>query len=174
MREALRLLEADGLIEIRPGQGAFVKGLTAGEVREIYTARTLIEGYAAELAAQKASPADLKRLRQALHEVNEVARQEDYEATVMADFALHRLIWEISDHQVLFDILSRLEVQIRMFMAVQAPLFEHLYDSVRSHREVVEAIAAGDGAAARASIERHIAEAGTLTLRQLGQASEPA
>jgi GntR family transcriptional regulator of gluconate operon len=172
VREAFRLLEADGLIEIRSGQGAFVRGLTLDEVHEIYTARNLIEGYAAELAAQKANPADVKRLRQALEKVTEAARREDYAATIQADFGLHRLIWEIAGHGILYDVLARLEAQIRIFMVIQAPLFDHLYDSVESHHQVIEAIAAGDGAEAKVSIRQHIGEAGTLIVDKLRRAQE--
>jgi DNA-binding GntR family transcriptional regulator len=171
VRESFRLLEADGLIEIRPGQGAFVRRLTVDEVWEISTARSLIEGYVASLAAERATPGDVKRLRQALNRVDEAAQREDYEATVTADFDLHRLVWEISGHKVLYDILTRLEVQIRMFMAVQAPLFEHLYDSVRDHQAVVEAIASGNAEAAKVSIEQHIVEAGTLAISHWSKAN---
>ena len=100
VREAFQRLEANGLITIHPSQGAFVRGLSTDEVRDIYTARILIEGYMAELASQKASRADAKALRQAVAEVDEVARKEDYRATIDADFALHRLVWEIAGHHV--------------------------------------------------------------------------
>jgi DNA-binding GntR family transcriptional regulator len=169
VREAFRLLEADGLVEIRTSQGAFVIGPTAHQVEEIYTARCLIEGYVAGLAAQKATPADVERLRLALDTVMAAARRGDYEATVTADFAFHRLIWEIAGHEIINDMLTRLEGKIRMFMAVQAPLFDHLYDSVSSHSEVVDMIAKGDPEAAKASIQQHISEAGTLTLKKMRQ-----
>ena len=167
VREAFRLLEGAGLIEIRTSQGAFVVGPTATEVEEIYTARLVLEGYAAQLAAQRASAADVERLRQTLDAAIAAARREDYGATLDADFCFHRLIWEIAGHRIIYDILTRLEAQIRMFMAVQAPLFAHLYDSVSSHAEVIEMIAQGDPESAKASIQRHIDEAGRLTLSKM-------
>ena len=172
VREAFQRLEADGLIEIHANQGAFVRGLCADEVQEIYTARRLIEGYMAEIAAQKATPADAERLRQAVAEVDEVARKQDCQATIKADFALHHLIWEIAGHQILFHVLARLEVHIRMFMAVQAPLFDHLYDSVESHHQFVEAIIMGDAEAAKVSIQQHIEEASMLTIAKLSRTGE--
>jgi DNA-binding GntR family transcriptional regulator len=174
VREAIQRLEANGLITIHPSQGAFVRGLSADEVQDIYTARILIEGHMAELAAQRASRADAKALRQAVAKVDEVGHKEDYQATIEADFALHRLVWEIAEHPILFDVLTRLEDQIRMFMAVQAPLFEHLYDSVESHHQFVEAIIAGDADAAKTTIQQHIEEAGTLAVAKLSRAGEGA
>lgn len=172
LREAFRLLQAYGLVETRASQGVFVRDLTADEVREIYTARRLIEGYAASLAAQRATPEDIERLRRAMERADGAARKEDYQATIIADFDLHRLIWEISGHKVVYDILTRLEVQIRMFMVAQAPLFEDLYDSVRDHQRVIEAVAHGDAEAARAGIEQHIIEAGTLVISRIEQEQE--
>ena len=166
VREAFRLLEAEGLLEIRTSQGAFVCGLSTDQVREIYTARSLIEGYATELAAQNAMPADVERLRRAQAASIEAARREDYAATIEADFAFHRLIWEIAEHGILYDVLARLEVKIRMFMAAQAPAFDHLYDSVETHHQVIEAIAAGNAEAAKVGIQKHIDEAGMLAMRR--------
>lgn len=167
VREALQLLAADGLVDTRSKHGAFVKRLSAEEVWEVYTAREAIEGYVAALAAKRATRADVKRLEAAQENVLNLARNEDYSATVKADFELHRLIWEQSGHRLLCDILSRLEVQIRMFMAVQAPLFHHLYDSVEDHKNVVQAIAEGDADGARESIQEHILKAGRLAVKEL-------
>jgi DNA-binding GntR family transcriptional regulator len=167
VREALQFLEVDGLIDAQSQRGTFVKRLSAREVWEIYTARQVIEGYVAALAARRATPADVERLEAALQEVLRLAQEEDYAATVKADFEVHRLIWEVSGHQLLCDILSRLEVQIRMFISVQAPLFDHLYDSVEDHQDIIQAIAAGDAAAARETIEQHLLQAGRLAVGQL-------
>jgi len=172
VREALRLLEADRLTETDPGRGTSVKQLSTGEIWEVYTARQLIEGYVAALAAERATPADIGRLQEALKRVLALAEAEDYSGTVKADFEVHRLIWEASGHQLLCDILSRLDVQIRMFMAVQAPMFDHLYDSVEDHQGIIEAIAAGDAIRARESVERHILAAGRLAVDRLERESE--
>lgn len=169
IREAFLQLEADGLVEVRANQGTFVRDLSIDDVREIYTARCLIEGYAASLAAKRATHEDIERLRQSLNDVLDTAKKGDYQATVVADFNMHRTIWQMSGHKILFDILQRLENQIRMFMAMQAPLFEHLYDSVKDHKEIFEYISRGDSEAAKSSTEAHILEAGKLTVAQLKQ-----
>lgn len=167
VREAFLQLEADGLVEARVNQGTFVRVLSNDDVWEIYTARSLIEGYAASLAAERATPEDIERLRQLLNDVLDTAKKGDYQATVVADFNMHQMIWQISGHKILGEILRRLENQIRMFMAMQAPLFEHLYDSVKDHKEIFEFISRGDPEAAKSSTEAHIIEAGKLTVARL-------
>jgi DNA-binding GntR family transcriptional regulator len=172
VREAFRWLERDGLIELRSNQGAFVRSLSPLEISEVYTVRALLEGYAAALAAEKAEEKETRRLRESLERVLALARGGDVEATLAADFDMHRLVWELARHQLLYQLLCRLEVQIRMFLAVQAPLFEDLYSSVQSHIEIIEAIERREPAAARETMEKHITEAGTLTLSRL-RASPP-
>jgi DNA-binding GntR family transcriptional regulator len=65
VREALRKLQATGLVELLPNRGAIVRGPSAREIREAYEVRAELEGLAAELAAGRISDRDLLRLREA-------------------------------------------------------------------------------------------------------------
>ena len=67
------------------------------------------------------------------------------------------------------DILTKLEIQIRMFMAVQAPLFENLRDSVKGHQSILQAITSRDAETARNAMRAHIAEAADLAMARLRQ-----
>lgn len=169
IREAMRMLQADGLVEVRTNQGIYVKSLSPDEVWEIYTARILIEGFIAEMVAQRATPEDVAKFFEACDMAERAARRKDFETTVEADFRLHRLIWNVSGHQLLTEILSRLEVQIRMFLKVQVVLFDHLFDSVKEHYPLVQAIAEHDPEKAKYHMQHHIEEAGTLTVERLRQ-----
>jgi DNA-binding GntR family transcriptional regulator len=164
VREALTMLEGDRLIDFQVNQGAYVRKLNKDEIWEIYTARSLIEGYVASLAAKKASANDVNNLKQALKKVLEAAERGNLEETVTKDFEYHHLIWEISGHRLFMEILNNLEDQIRMFMAVQAHLFVHLIDSVEDHVKIVDAITNGDSEMASKTMQQHITDAGTLTL----------
>jgi DNA-binding GntR family transcriptional regulator len=179
IREALRQLEADGLVESRAHSGAYVRELSADQVWEVYTARSLLEGYAASLAAERAGPEDIERLRAMLAATLDAAERRAYAETIEADFGLHRQIWLLSGHRIINDILSRLEVQIRMYLAVQISVFEDFFDRemMRSHGPVIDAIARGDGESARTLMEQHIALGASKTLSYLrseagGQRSE--
>ena len=70
VREALRRLEADGLVEIEPRRGGVVAGINAEEASEIYSLGVLLESYAARLAAERATEADLAELDRLLDSVN--------------------------------------------------------------------------------------------------------
>src|SRR5439155_20651479 len=65
VREALRKLGADGILELEPNRGAFVRGPSARDIREAYEVRAELEGFAAELAVARIQDAELSRLRDA-------------------------------------------------------------------------------------------------------------
>ncbi len=164
VREALLILEAEGLVELLPNKGAFVRGLSRGEIEEIYTLRSLLEGYAAALAAKIATPGDNEKIATAAEKAKKMAGLGDFQKTLDADFEFHKLIWSASGHSLIESTLERLESQIRLFMAVQAPLFEELLQSVMEHQAISGAIRAGDPTAARNKMKEHINTAGQKVL----------
>jgi DNA-binding GntR family transcriptional regulator len=172
VREALRSLEADRLIEFHVNQGSTVREMKPEEISEIYTARYVIEGYLATLAATRATPEDLKRLKKTTMQAVKAAESGNLEDTINADFETHRLIWEISGHKLFYDILLHLEIQIRLFMSLQAVLFTNLFDSVKEHQDIYTAIASKDPDATRRCIQHHIIEAGLMALGRTAQANQ--
>jgi DNA-binding GntR family transcriptional regulator len=167
VREALRQLEADGVVEVRANVGTFVRALSMEEIQELYTVRSVLEGYAASLAAERATPADIERLQESVEAAIRAAQQGDLRKTATVDFDLHRTIWEIARHRILFDLLSLLEVRIRMFISLQAPLFKKLMDSIQDHRLIVKAIGDGDAETAGELVRTHIMEAGLLIVEHM-------
>jgi DNA-binding GntR family transcriptional regulator len=167
IREALLQLEADGLIELRPSRGAFVRVLTAKDVIEIYSTRSLLEGYAAFLAAKRSTVKDIEQIREAFVNSLQMAEGSNIEKTINADLDIHRAIWNTSGHGIIIKVLSNLEMQIRLFMAAQAHLFENLVDSVKDHEEIIEAIATGNSDIAKSSMQEHIDRAGIMILESM-------
>ena len=172
IREALRQLEADGLVEVRANIGTFVHTLTVEEVTEIYTVRSLLEGYTVRLAAEKATRQGVEKLRRIMRAANKAANNGDLKETVRYDFDLHRQIWEIADHQILYDLLHHLEWRVRMLITLQAPLFTQLADSIQDHSLIVDAIADGNGEKARDLVQEHIKQAGDLIIQNLDTQKE--
>jgi len=164
VREAFRILEAEGLIEFQANKGSFVRELLPEEVKDIYTARSLIEGFVAGMAAMNSTRKDVELLHDAMEIANEAALKQDYKSTLQADYDFHHLIWEISGHKVLYNILEQLQIQIRMFMVIQAPLFKDLFASVKDHQIIFKAISSGDEKGAQDSMQQHITDAGILAL----------
>ena len=164
IREALLQLEAEGIVKLVPNKGAFVRGLSYKEIEEIYTTRSLLEGYAAGLAADHASPSDINKIVKAAEKAKQMAGTGDLKKTLDADFNFHRLVWNVSGHSLIESILEKLESQIRAFMVVQAPLYGELLNSVLDHQELADAIKNGDSSAARKIMRSHITTAGEKVL----------
>jgi DNA-binding GntR family transcriptional regulator len=167
VREALRLLAAEGVVELVHNRGARVVSWTPDDIDEAYRLRALIEGYGAGLAARRADSACVAELR-ALQERYEHALDE-HDPTVAAsaqcDYDFHAAVLAASGS-------TRLPMLVAMVSSV--PLVRHVlqsYDdddrrrSVVAHRDVITAIANADEALATSAMSSHILAARYSALR---------
>lgn len=159
LREALRLLEQEGLVERRPRRGTIVTPLDANDVREIYSLRWALERLAIELALPLEDPAALDPLRAAIAEMRVAAAAGNREALLEANIGFHLALCSLPRHQRLLRAYESLIHQLRLCMAMNLRLREQLYgdpeDSVRRHQRLLDLIETGDVAAVHREIETH-------------------
>lgn len=163
VREAIRRLEAEGLVDHAPRKGAVVRALDRSEVLEIYEMRALLEGAAARMAAERASPAQLEEMR----ELNDLMAGADDEGAQAA--AANRRF-----HAALFDAAQN-SYLVRAIEAVSTTLIllgpTTLADpgrAARAHAEhlvVLAAIKEKDADAAEAAARAHIVSAQRARLK---------
>ncbi|WP_136657902.1 GntR family transcriptional regulator [Nitratireductor sp. XY-223] len=154
VREALRELEAMGVVETLRNKGARVRVISDEELRQIYDVRAQLEGYASELAARNG--AALKAgLEACVAKMRKAARKGDSMAFADHNMAFHRAIVEGSGNRVLLDMWETLNVKMRTMVNV-ARSSRNLIDLAESHLPIVEAIAAGDGALAHETAKQHV------------------
>jgi len=168
IREALAQLSAEGVVDLIPNRGAFVRGLASRDVKEIYTARYLLEGFLVELAAENGREDELQALLEAATYCEECVEGGDLKAAIEADLAFHRLIWAISGHSLIEGLLLRMEAQIKSFIATHAPLYAELRDSTLDHPAIAHAMSQRMGKQARGLMERHIETTGKEIIAWLG------
>ncbi|MCL4545342.1 MAG: GntR family transcriptional regulator, partial [Chloroflexi bacterium] len=101
IREAIRQLEQDGLLEYHPRRGAVVSTLSRERIVDAYTVRAALEGLAAKLASQSLTAAGVARLAQLLDTMRVCAQQEDSDRLLQADVQFHESICELSGNRVL-------------------------------------------------------------------------
>jgi DNA-binding GntR family transcriptional regulator len=178
IREALRKLQASGLIELRPNRGALVRGLTPREIRDAYAVRAELEGLAAEVAALRIDQAQLERLhraqgqfREALGRMRSGTRngrrrlsERDIEAWGNANDEFHQTIQAAAGNGVLVATLGHLHRSFprglsRLVLRESTSLLE---TNVSEHQAVLEAIERNDPAAARTLMQQHVIRAGAL------------
>lgn len=160
IKEALKQLEATGLVEISARRGAKVRDFTAQDVDEVYVARELIEPQIAVEAIRRGgcSPARLAELDETIERLAALieGRQfRDIAAAVEADGDFHRLIAEASGNRILLSIQRSIADQahlVRYFSSSGSDVS----DTIAEHRAIRDALAAGDPDAAVAAVRRHI------------------
>jgi DNA-binding GntR family transcriptional regulator len=175
VREAIRHLEQEGLVEIFPHRGAVVVGLPETEIDAIYELRAVIEGRATAASVGKVGESELERLDALIDEMRGAIKAHEVEAIADFDLQFHGLIVEWSGFSLLRHIWSSLDglVRVRSYQALDRPGSTARYflkNAAGSHTVLVDAIRAGDPDAAAALARQHVLEVPTM-LAGLGRAS---
>ena len=170
VREAIRLLESDGLVVHLPRQGASIRILDYAEVMELYEMRTVMEGTAARLAARMASDAELRQLT----ELNAEFRAAPDDATAARlNRQLHVMLLEASRNR----FLQRAMRGLHKTMLILGPTT--LQDADRNaaaadeHGAILQAMVARDGIAAETAMRAHMEGAQVARLQVLRRMERP-
>ncbi|HTS96026.1 MAG TPA: GntR family transcriptional regulator [Streptosporangiaceae bacterium] len=153
VREALHRLEAEGWIDLRPSQGAFVHVPTDREVDQLLDVREMLEGATARLAARAATPEAVAALRATWQEGVEAVESGDLARIVAANNAFHAAVAEIAGNAVLAQLTDIVGRRVRWYYRKVAPARGH--ESWAEHAELVAAIEAGDEDQAAALARTH-------------------
>ncbi|MCG5241536.1 FadR/GntR family transcriptional regulator [Azospirillum doebereinerae] len=171
VREAMMLLQADGLVVARQGSGTYVQrrppqGLIAlagasdvAGILRCYELRVPLEGEAAALAAKRRSPEQLERIKTALDELTRAL--ESPASAAAADFAFHRAVAEASGNDMFVSILETLHAAVENSMTLALNITaqgsaERSRRVLDEHGRIYEAIAIGDSDAANLAMRYHI------------------
>ncbi|MEZ5724595.1 MAG: GntR family transcriptional regulator [Paracoccaceae bacterium] len=168
VREAIRRLEAEGLVDHLPRSGATVRRLDYSETMELYEMRTVLEGTAARLAARAASPVELEELQAINAEMRAADGQP--ERLVRLNRQFHRRLLEASRNRFLLRAMATVENTLLILGASSMHLPERAVAAVAEHGEVLDALLIRDGAAAEAAMRRHMERAQFARLQILRQA----
>ncbi len=144
LRAALQQLSFEGLLVQRRFKSTFVAELKSRDAFEIYTLRNSLEALAARLAAVRIDAEGRLRLANAITTMQKAAEAGDTGSVVDADFEIHHCIVAVSGHSRLQAQYSMLESQVRVFLRYTASVEYDLMTVVARHRDLVEAVVAGD------------------------------
>lgn len=156
IRAALHRLAEEGLIEIAPNKGAVVIGVGKEELVDIYKIRMRLEGLASREAALKISEEDKKKLCDSVELSEFYIGKQDTEHLKELDTRFHNIIYKASGNRLLCKTLSELHRNIKVYRKLSLTVSDRLEKSVEEHREILNAILAGDADTADALTFRHV------------------
>lgn len=166
VREAIRRLEADGLITHEPRVGAMVRSLDYAEVMELYEMRNVLEGTAARMAARNAGDVELAELATINAEME--ASPGDPSRLAMLNQRFHLTLIDAARNRYLVKSVQSVHRTMLILGPTTLEDAGRARAAVAEHAEILSALASRDGAAAEAAMRRHMDAAHRVRLRQLG------
>jgi len=166
IRAALVRLEHEGLVEHERHRGARVRLVSQDEAVEILDARAVLEGLAARLAAERATPEDVEDLKTILADMQRLREADDLLAVSDENAKLHRRLLAISGHETAARLIGTLNSQMVRFQYRTILLPGRSERSFAEHAEIIAAVAAGDGARAETAMRTHLSSVANALRRQ--------
>lgn len=160
VREAIRMVEQEGLIIHYPHRGTFVARLTLRDAQQIYSLRLALELLMADYAVMNATDEQLEELEELIHRMDLQAREDysQFDATDL-DMDFHRALCRISDHDRALEAWEALESQIRLLVLShrRSQPSDFRDKGVSWHQDIVSALHRRDREAAHEHIKEHVA-----------------
>jgi DNA-binding GntR family transcriptional regulator len=159
VREALRRLDAEGLVRVVPNQGAYVTGWTWTDIDQMFELRTVLEAYAAELATNRLTDAQIDRIAVLAEETHRLAieRAEGFrQAIALANSELHMIIVTAAAHVRLATMIASVVEPPLIMRTLRVYSQDDLLRSAGHHRELALAFRARDANWAAAVMRSHL------------------
>jgi DNA-binding GntR family transcriptional regulator len=157
LREALKVLHAEGLVHLTPRRGCFVAGeLTPADLDELFPVMALLEGRCAYEAVKKAGPADVRRLDAIHARLERLGARGDVERYYENNYAFHEAIQALAANPWLSRLVSGLRRFLKLLRGRQLRVPGRLAASLDEHRRLMGALHRGDAAAAERIMRQHL------------------
>lgn len=172
VREALNRLERDGLVVVRPRSGFGVAPFDTKSAQDAFDMREALECHAAVLACARIDDGGRRRLRTIIEECEALAAlrgRTTHEALIEMQLGvdLHRAIAELGGNILLAETVSRLLDRCQAWVWMDLTRLDHWGEARADHRQIVEAVCAGDSTRAEAEMRAHLRDARDNVLRLL-------
>jgi len=157
VREALRRLAHERLVDVYPRHGIFVARVDVGDLAALSEARGALEAFAGRLAALRATPAERDEAAALLSELEHAAGEHDERTLIELDQRIHRHVYRCAHNPFLEATLNEYYVLTLRIWFVALDRVSRLEDAVQEHRSLLEAIRDGDADAAERTMRDHVA-----------------
>lgn len=174
MREALRQLADQGLVELHSRRGAVLPKLNANRAREIYTLRAQLEPFALRTGMVEGRIKEQERsnISDAYSQMRICAENGDVAGLIEADMWFHWTLCQPCEHRILLDTLERLQSATRLSMLHMKVYGSDAESEVESHAPILHAVNAHDADGAANAMYEHIIRNGERLLMKVSEASD--
>mgnify|MGYP002725719754 CR=1 FL=1 len=169
LREALHKLEREDWIEKTSSGGFQVVILTKDDIEQTFGIRSVLEAYAAKLAAENHTARDLVPLEKKILEFKQCLENEDHEKLQKINTQFHDLLYDLSNSPKLIKMISQLRAQISRFRQIILKQTAYAHESNEDHFKMLNAIKNRDGDAVEKLVRDHIIKGKTAVLNALNQ-----
>ena len=156
VREALRQLELEGLVELVPNKGAFVTGISPKDILDIYEIRSRLEGLCARWAAEHITDEELDEMEEIMHLSEFHAEKEHYEKVFELDGRFHELMYAASHSKILAHELSDFHQYVQRVRKLSIKNRVRSRLANEEHNRIFNALKAHDGDLAETLAREHI------------------
>ena len=165
LREALQILNTEGLIEIIPYHKTTVRALRRQDIEELYSLRSVLETFAAQQLIDMGSEQAITRLTEIQQAMVEAADSNSIQDVSKFDHQFHDAIIQASQHNLLIATWGNISLRVRQVLALRDMHRTDIKQMVLSHQPIIDAIAAQNSALAAQRIHQHIAIAGEFVVK---------
>lgn len=160
VREALGQLEQEGLIRSIPYKGVVIIPLTPTYVRELYSLRSALEGFAVHIGIERNDPKDAQVLNTILQSMYRAVKRGDAPELTRLDLRFHSTIIHMARHSMLERAWTPLKIGVQRCLHTRHQIYPNLDSVIGTHPGLIEAIASRDADTAISILQQHIIEAG--------------
>jgi DNA-binding GntR family transcriptional regulator len=175
VREALLRLETEQFATRVARRGLVVRPIPEAEVLEVYAVRAALDGLAASLAAEQATPPDRARLRWINQQIGDAAAQSDYARMAELNIELHEAMCEAAHNGMLGHFMRQIHDWVRRFGETETT-FSYVgraIEAVAEHERILDAIEAGDAERAGSLAREHMNRAREVRIAMLRERTQP-
>lgn len=169
IREAIRKLELEGLVVMVPRKGAAVAKITEKDLQDVLEVRCSLEELAVELACERMTEEDLKRLQETMSVLRRSLENGDVSAAAEQDVKFHDVIFGATGNKRLIQMLNNLREQMYRYRVEYLKNLSIHEGLIQEHEDILDCLRKRDGVRAREAIRSHIARQEREVSRGLSQ-----
>ena len=167
VREAIRMLELEGLVVMLPRRGAEVANITVKDLKDALEVRMAMEALSVKLACERIDDAGKEELKEKCMAFKEAINSKLVPAIVEGDEAFHNVIYKASQNQKLINISQNLREQVYRYRVEYVKDFSYHDNLIREHDLITMAILKGDADAAQKIMKEHIYNQEQIVIRNV-------